>query len=332
LIGHEAGSARLGQDSERRLLMEASSVGVDVSKADLDVYVFPSKGRFRVANDEAGVKELIARLVHCKESVVVLEATGGFESYVAAALATAGFNVVVVNPRQVRDFARALGRLAKTDRIDSEVLALFGDRVRPAPRALPDGSHRALEALITRRRQLLEMLGAERNRLALVADRDVSKRIQRHVKWLQQELKTIDNDLDDTIRRTPMWRAKDDLLRSVPGVGQVTSDTLSAELPQLGTLRGKQAAALCGLAPFNVDSGKFVGRRQVWGGRASVRSTLYMAALVATRWNPVIRVFYHRLLRAGKPKKLALIAAARKLLVTLNAILRDQTPWRPQEA
>lgn len=312
--------------------MDASSVGIDVSKADLDVYVVPSKGRFRVPNDETGAKELIARLIDFKDAVVVLEATGGFESYVAAALATAGFNVVIVNPRQVRDFARALGRLAKTDRIDAEVLALFGDRIRPVPRPLPDASLRALEALITRRRQLLEMLSAERNRLAQIDDRDVSKRIQRHVKWLQQELKAIDSDLDDTIRRTPLWRAKDDLMRSVPGVGQVTSYTLIAEFPQLGTLRRRQAAALCGLAPFNVDSGTLAGRRRIWGGRASVRSALYMAALVATRWNPMIRDFYQRLLRAGKPKKVALIAAARKLLVTLNAILRDGTPWTPNQA
>lgn len=312
--------------------MEASSVGIDVCKADLDIYVFPAKGRFRVSNDEVGVKELIARLTDVKDAVVILEATGGFESYAAAALGTAGFNVVIANPRQIRDFARALGRLAKTDRIDAEVLALFGDRVRPAPRTLPDASLRALEALITRRRQLLEMLGAERNRLGQVNDRDVSKRIQRHVKWLQQELKTIDSDLDDTIRRTPLWRAKDDLMRSVPGVGQVTSYTLIAEFPQLGSLRRKQAAALCGLAPFNVDSGTFTGRRQIWGGRASVRSVLYMAALVATRWNPVIREFYQRLLHAGKPKKVALVAAARKLVVILNAVLRDGRPWAPQEA
>ena len=312
--------------------MDATSVGIDVSKAVLDVYVIPSKGHFRVSNDEGGAKQLITRLNDVKDAVVVLEATGGFESYAAAALGTAGFNVVIVNPRQVRDFARALGRLAKTDRIDAEVLALFGDRVRPVPRSLPDASLRALEALITRRRQLLEMLAAERNRLAQIDDRDVSKRIQRHVKWLQQELKAIDGDLDDTIRRTPLWRAKDDLLRSVPGVGPVTSYTLIAEFPQLGTLRRKQAAALCGLAPFNVDSGTFAGRRQIWGGRRSVRSALYMAALVATRRNPVIRDFYQRLLRAGKPKKVALIAAARKLLVMLNAILRDRAAWAPQVA
>jgi transposase len=311
------------------MLMETSSVGIDVSKANLDVCVLPSKERFCFSNNETGVKELKARLTRFKEAIVVLEATGGLESYAAAALGTAGFKVAIVNPRQVRDLARALGRLAKTDRIDAESLALFGDRVRPEPRPLPDASLRALEALITRRRQLIEMLGAERNRLAQIADRDVSKRIQRHVKWLQQELKAIDNDLDDTIHGTPLWRAKDDLLRSVPGVGQVTSYTLIAELPQLGSLSRKQAAALCGLAPFNADSGTFLGRRRIWGGRASVRSVLYMAALVASRRNPAIRDFYQRLLRAGKPKKLALLATARKLLVTLNAILRNQTPWTP---
>lgn len=309
--------------------METPSVGIDVSKANLDVFVHPSKGRCRVSNDEAGAKDLIARLAGFKDGVVVLEATGGLEAYVAAALGTAGFNVAIVNPRQVRDFARAMGRLAKTDRIDAEVLALFGDRIRPEPRSLPDSSHRALEAVITRRRQLLEMLTAERNRLDHARDRDISKQIQRHVKWLQQELKSIDSDLDDTIRRSPLWRAKDDLLRSVPGVGPVTSFTLIAEFPQLGTLSRKEAAALGGLAPFNVDSGKFAGRRRIWGGRASVRSALYMAALVATRWNPVIRDFYQRLLRVGKPKKLALIACARKLLVLLNALLRDQTRWNP---
>jgi transposase len=328
LIGHEAGSARLGQDSERRLSVEHTTVGIDVSKAHLDVYVYPSKGRFRVSNDEAGAKDLIARLKDFKEATVVLEATGGLEAYVAAALGTAGFHVAIVNPRQVRDFARALGRLAKTDRIDAEVLALFGDRIRPEPRVLPDPSLRALEALVTRRRQLLEMLTAERNRLAQIDDRDVKKQIQRHVKWLLQELKGIDNDLDDTIRKSPIWRAKDDLIQSVRGVGQVTSFTLIAEFPQLGTLSRKQAAALGGLAPFNVDSGTFSGRRRIWGGRASVRSALYMAALVGTRWNPVIREFYQRLLRAGKPKKVALLACARKLLVILNAILRDQRPWR----
>jgi transposase len=303
------------------------SIGIDVSKAHLDVYVYPSERRFHVAYDEGGVRELVAALESVREGVVVLEATGGLEVMIAASLAAAGFDVAVVNPRQVRDFARAIGRLAKTDRIDAEVLALFGDRVRPEPRPLPDSALRALEALITRRRQLVEMITAEGNRLRQTDDRAVKKQIQRHIKWLQQELKSVDTNLDDTVRRSPLWRAKDDLLRSMKGIGSVTSYTLIAELPQLGRMSRRQAAALGGLAPFNADSGAFVGRRRIWGGRSSVRTALYMAALSAIRWNPVIREFYQRLLRAGKPKKVALLACARKLLVILNAMLRNQTPW-----
>ena len=312
--------------------MDHTSVGVDVSKSYLDVHVFPAGERFREPYDDPGTKSLINRLKPFQEATLVLEATGGLETAIAAALVSAGFQVCIVNPRQVRDFARALGRLAKTDRIDAEVLALFGDRVRPEHRPLPDAALRALEAHVARRRQLVDMLTAETNRLGQVTDADVRKQIQRHVKWLQREIKSVDKDLTDTIRRTPLWRAKDDLIRSVPGVGRVTSLTLLAGFPQLGTLRGKQAAALGGLAPFNVDSGMYTGRRRVWGGRSEVRSVLYMAALSAVRWNPVIREFYRHLLSAGKAKKVALIACARKLLVILNAILRDQAPWRTSEA
>jgi transposase len=313
--------------------VDHSCVGIDVSKASLDVSVLPSEDRFRVAYDDSGIKRLTERLKPIRESAtVILEATGGLETPVAAALATAGFQVCIVNPRQVRDFARAMGRIAKTDRIDADVLALFGERVRPDPRPLPDASVRALEAHVARRRQLVDMLIAETNRLGQVADRDVRKQIQRHVQWLQREIKSVDTDLGSTIRRTPLWRAKDDLMRSVPGIGRVTSFSILARFPQLGTLRGKQAAALVGLAPFNADSGTHTGRRKIWGGRADLRSLLYMAALSATRWNPVIREFYQRLLRAGKPKKVALVACARKLLVILNAILRDQTPWTLSEA
>jgi transposase len=313
--------------------MSQSSIGLDVSKAHLDVYVYPVGDRFRVAYDDAGIRNLIERLKRLRdEAALIVEATGGLEVTIAAALGSAGFHVCVVNPRQVRDFARALGRLAKTDQIDAEILALFGDRVRPERRPIPDAASRALEAQVARRRQLVDMLTAESNRLGQMTDGDVRKQIQRHIKWLQREVKSVDTDLSDTIRRTPLWRAKDDLMRSVPGVGRVTSFTLLAGFPQLGSMPPKKAAALGGLAPFNVDSGTFTGRRRIWGGRAGVRSVLYMAALSAIRWNPVIRDFYQRLVHAGKAKKVALVACARKLLMILNAILRDQKPWTLSEA
>lgn len=309
--------------------MAQFTVGIDVSKATLDVYVHPAALRFQVAYDDAGIKALVERLKPFHQAPVIIEATGGLEFTVAAALTASMFHVAIVNPRQVRDFARALGRLAKTDRIDAEILALFGDRVRPEPRPIPDSALRGLDAQVARRRQLVDMITAEGNRLGQVADQAVRKQIQRHLAWLHRELKSVDTDLGDAIRRTPIWRAKDDLLRSVPGVGRVTSFTLIAEFPQLGTLGGKQAAALGGLAPFNVDSGTLCGRRQIWGGRRTVRSVLFMATLSAVRYNPVIAAFYQRLLRAGKSKKVALIACARKLLVILNAVLRDERPWTP---
>lgn len=313
--------------------MAGITVGIDISKAHLDVYVYPAADRFRVTYDHGGIGQLIEKLKPWRDDgTLILEATGGLEVAITAALGLAGFHACVVNPRQVRDFARALGRLAKTDQIDAEILALFGDRVRPEQRPLPDAALRALGAQVARRRQLVDMLTAEGNRLGQAADGDVRKQIQRHIRWLERELKGVDTDLGDTIRRTPLWRAKDKLMRSVPGVGRVTSFTLLAGFPQLGTLQGKQAAALGGLAPFNVDSGRFTGHRRIWGGRADVRTVLYMAALSATRWNPVIRRFYERLVHAGKARKVALIACARKLLVILNAILRDQQPWSVSEA
>jgi transposase len=331
LFGHEAEYARLGQDRSEASVA-GTTVGIDISKAHLDVYVYPAADRFRVLYDDDGVGQLIEKLKPWRDDVtLILEATGGLEVAITAALGSAGFHACVVNPRQVRDFARALGRLAKTDRIDAEILALFGDRVRPEPRPLPDAALRALEAQVSRRRQLIDMLTAEGNRLGQ-ADGDVRKQIQRHIRWLERELKGVDTDLGDTIRRTPLWRAKDKLMQSVPGVGRVTSFTLLAGFPQLGTLQGKQAAALGGLAPFNVDSGSFTGHRRIWGGRADVRTVLYMAALSAVRCNPVIRGFYQRLVHAGKAKKVALIACARKLLVILNAIVRDQQPWSVSEA
>jgi transposase len=302
-------------------------VGIDVAKAELVVANRPSGDRWAVANDEAGLQRLLKRLRRLAPALVVLEATGGYERATVAALAAARLPVVVANPRQVRDFARATGQLAKTDRIDAETLALFAERVRPEPRALPDEAASALDALLTRRRQILGMLVAERNRLehALPA---VRRGITQHIRWLERQLQEVDRNLDESIQAIPVWRAKENLLRSAPGVGPVLSRTLIGELPELGTLPRKQIAALAGLAPLARDSGTLKGKRLVWGGRAPVRAALYMAALVGTRCNPVIRAFYLRLLAAGKPKKVALTACMRKLLTILNAMMRTNTTWR----
>ena len=302
-------------------------VGIDVAKATLDVAVRPAGEQWSTSNDEAGIGVLVARLRPLAPTLIVLEATGGFETAVVAAVAAAGLAVVVANPRQVRDFARATGQLAKTDALDAQVLALFAERVRPEPRPLPDAAVQALDALLTRRRQLLEMLVAEQNRLGFAAAA-VRRDITQHIHWLQRRLRDVDGDLEQAVRSSPVWRLKEDLLRSVPGVGPVVSRTLLGELPELGTLSHKQIAALVGVAPRARDSGTLRGKRIVWGGRASVRAVLYMAALVATRHNPVIRAFYQRLRTAGKPAKVALVACMRKLLAILNAILRTATPWR----
>lgn len=301
-------------------------VGIDVAKADFVVDCRPTRDTWTAVNDGRGIAETVARLVAIAPALVVLEATGGYETALVAAVATAGLPVVVANPRQVRDFAKATGQLAKTDRLDAGVLALFAERVRPVPRTLPDEAAQALSALMTRRRQLLDMLVAERNRLEH-AQGAVRRSIHQHVRWLERRVAEVDHDLDDTIRRSPVWRAKENLLRSVPGVGPVVSRTLLASLPELGTLTRKQIAALAGVAPLARDSGTLRGKRLVWGGRAPVRAALFMSALVAARRNPVIRVFYERLLRAGKPKKLALTACMRKLLTILNAIVRSNTAW-----
>lgn len=307
----------------------ACFVGIDVAKATLDVAVRPSGERWSAPNDEAGIGALVARLRPLAPALIVLEATGGFETATVAAVAAAGLAVVVTNPRQVRDFARATGQLAKTDILDAQVLALFAERVRPEPRPLPDAAVHALDALLTRRRQLLEMLTAEKNRLGFATAPAVRRDIAQHVRWLQRRLVDVDGDLDQAIRGSPLWRAKEDLLRTVPGVGPVVSRTLLGELPELGTLTHKQIAALVGVAPRACDSGTLRGKRMVWGGRAPVRAVLYMGALVATRHNPAIRAFYERLRAAGKPAKVALVACMRKLLTILNAMLRTGTPWRP---
>ena len=302
-------------------------VGIDVAKDWLDVAQRPGGGSWRVSSDETGVVALVERLKGVRPTLVVLEATGGLQIPAVAALAAAGLRTAVVNPRQVRQFAGATGRLAKTDAIDAQVLAQFGEAVRPEVRPLPDAATQELSALVARRRQLIEMLTAEKNRLR-VATKKVRPNIEAHIHWLERELLDLDAGLGETIRSSPVWREQDNLLRSVPGVGPVLSFVLLADLPELGKLSRKEIAALVGVAPLNRDSGQFRGRRQVWGGRSHVRTALYMATLVASRYNPAIKSFYQRLLSVGKPKKVALTACMRKLLTILNAMMRHQAPWR----
>lgn len=303
-------------------------VGIDVSKDQLDVHVRPTSEVLEFAYDDAGLTELVRRLVALPVTLIVLEGTGGIESRLVAVLGTHGLPVVVVNPRQVRDFARATGELAKTDRIDAAMLSLFAERIRPPVRALPDEAARDFEALLTRRRQLVDMLSAERNRL-LQAHTSVRKQIQKHIQWLERQLAGIEQDLVKAIQASPLWQARENLLRSVPGVGRVLARTLIGHLPELGALNRKQIAKLVGVAPLADDSGKRRGPRHIWGGRTEVRAILYMATLVATRHNPVIRSHYLQLLARGKAPKLALTACMRKLLVTLNAMVRSNQPWSP---
>ena len=308
--------------------MEISNVfvGIDVSKARLDVAIRPSGETPSVAHDEAGISALVKRLRAVQPALIVLEATGGMERQITRALASAELPVVVVNPRQARDFAKASGKLAKTDTIDAMVLAWFAEAVRPAVKTLPDEISLELRALIARRRQITEMIVAENNRLGGAA-KAVQKRISVHIRWLESELQRVATDLDQTIRQSPIWKDKEDLLQSVPGIGPVTSRALIANLPELGELNRRQIAALVGIAPLNRDSGTLRGRRTIWGGRAGVRAVLYMAALVASRHNAVIRTFYTRLCKAGKAPKIALVACMRKLLTILNSMLRHKTRW-----
>lgn len=302
-------------------------VGVDVSKDALDVAIRPSGVTSRRTNDQDGVAALVQSLTAHPGALVVIEATGGYEHAVAASLATAGFQVAIVNPRQVREFGRATGRLAKTDAIDADLLALFGERIRPAVRPLPDEDTQALHAVITRRRQIVEMLVAEKNRLALARAKTVRRSVQLHIAWLEKQLTNVDDDMSDMVKRSPLWRAKDDLLQTVPGIGKTVSRSMLAEL---GTLSNKQISSLVGLAPFAHDSGRHRGRRAISGGRGNVRALLYMAALASLRWNPAINAFYRRLRAAGKPHRVAITAAMRKLLITLNAMVKSSTPWHPQ--
>jgi transposase len=303
-------------------------VGIDVSKATLDVAVLPTNDSWSVPNTDKGISDLVGRLRQLPPpKLVLMEATGGLERQALATIAAAGFPAMAVNPRNVRDFAKSIGRFAKTDAIDAQVLALFADRIRPEWRPLPDEDTQALEALIVRRRQIVEMITAEKNRLGATPSRRVQKEIREHIKWMERQLRITDYDLDQAIKNSPVWKEKVDLLKSVPGVGRVMIATCLSQLPELGTLDRKQIAALVGVAPFNRDSGTLRGRRTTWGGRASVRGVLYMATLTASRFNPAIRAFYERLRAAGKLPKVALVACMRKLLTILNAMLSRRTPW-----
>jgi transposase len=308
--------------------MDIIAVGIDVSKDCLDVAVRPSGEAFAVDRNASGVDRLIERLRALSPTIVALEATGGFETVVAAALAAAVLPVVVVNPAQIRAFAKALGQRAKTDPIDAAVIAHFAEATKPEPRPLADEATRLLADLVARRRQIIEMIGAESQREKRIAVPRLRKSIRRVIGMLEKELAELDGDIDAGVRGSPAWREKEDLLASVPGVGPVISRTLIADLPELGTLSRKQIAALAGLAPFTRQSGQWKGRSFIGGGRASVRTALFMGALVAMRHNPVLKAFFDRLIAAGKPKMVAIIAVARKLLTILNAIVRDKRPWQ----
>jgi len=306
-------------------------VGIDVSKDYLDLHARPDASAARFTNDPAGIAALLARVAQLAPQRIVLEATGGFEAPLAAALAGAGQPVVVVNPRQVRDFAKATGKLAKTDAIDAAVLAHFAQAVRPEVRPLPDADTRTLAELVDRRRQLVEMRTAETNRLGLARGR-VATSLRAHIAWLSEQLDQVDRELAELIQASPLWRAKDDLLQSVPGIGPAVSRVLVSQLPELGTLSNKRIASLVGVAPVSRDSGRMSGTRSIAGGRAGVRSGLSMAILSAVRYNEPIRKFYQKLCEAGKAIKVAQVAAMRKLLVILNAMIRDNRPWNPNFA
>jgi len=310
----------------------ATFVGIDVSKARLDGHCRPDGSTFREPNDEPGIAAVVDRLTALRPALIVLEATGGLEAPLAAALAAAGLPVAVVNPRQVRDFARATGTLAKTDALDAAVLAHFAEAIRPEARGLPDEQARQLEAILARRRQLIRMRTAERNRLATVTPKAVRQDLASHIKYLDRRIKQLDGELEEAVRSSAAWREKDDLLRGVPGIGKVVAQTLLAALPELGTTGNRRIVALAGLAPMARDSGTLRGRRRIVGGRGEVRGALYMAVLSAVRFNPVLKAFYGRLRAAGKPPKVAQTAAMRKLLTILNAMVRSGRAWDPKLA
>jgi transposase len=300
-------------------------VGLDVSKQHLDVAVRPQSRHFVTLNNDRGIEQLVKRLAALKPRLIVLEASGGYEFLITAALAQAQLPVALINPQAVRKFAGATGKLAKTDKIDAQVLAHFAEALKPEPRPLPDQEQQLLKAALQRRIQVVKMIGQEKNRLEKTFIPALTQDIQAHLTWLQQRLEQLDRDLNDQIRRSPLWR--DRLLQSIPGVGPVVARAVMAQLPEAGTLPAKKTVALVGVAPYNRDSGRFRGKRMIRGGRSHLRHMLYMAAVVAARFNPLIRPFYQRLLAAGKPKKLALTACMRKLVLIINAMLKNNQPW-----
>jgi transposase len=331
LVSARSGHVRESRRARSRVSAEQQLVyvGIDVSKATLDVAIEPTHAGWHVTNDQTGIQQLVERLGQLHPHRIVLEATGGYEFPALAALGCADLPAVAVNPRQVREFAKATGRLAKTDALDAQLLAHFAEAVKPEVRPLPDAATRELAGLLARRRQLIEMRTAEANRLSMAVDQ-VRPEIREHMRWLEKRIKQLDSDLHDRLRASPLWRDKENLLRAIPGVGPVLIVTLLADVPELGSVTHRKVSALVGVAPFNTDSGKRTGERHVWGGRAAVRAVLYMATCAAVRHNPIIRALYQRLLAAGKRKKVALVACMRKLLTICNAIIRSGTPWRCQ--
>ena len=307
---------------------ECIFVGIDVAKDQIDVCLQPADIYRTFPNEKKGFDELQKLLAHQRITLAVLESTGGLEIPVAASLGCAGIPIAIVNPRQVRDFAKASGRLAKTDRLDAAILAQFGAAIRPAAQALRGDEHRALAAIMTRRVQIIDMIVSEKTRLSSVPNSEMAKDIKSHIAWLEKRLRKIDEDLGKRVKQTALWRERDELFQSVPGVGTVVSHTLLAHLPELGTLDRRKIAALVGVAPLNWDSGRMRGRRVIWGGRAAVRKALYMAAVASLKWNPIIAAFYKRLRAAGKKPKVAIVACMRKLLTILNSIARSGEAWR----
>lgn len=307
-------------------------VGIDVSKSTLDVCIEPSVQTLHVAYDETGIRQVVSRLKELSPALIVMEATGGLEVHIATELASKGLSVAIINPRQARDFAKATGQLAKTDQVDAAVLAAFAKAIRPQVRPLKDEDTRALDDMVSRRRQLINMRVQETLRLGTAASRPLQKSLIKHIAWLDKQITAIDTDLTKRLRGSDVWRAKDDLLRGIPGVGAVTTLTMLAKCPELGTLNRREIAALTGVAPLANDSGKHRGKRFVWGGRADVRAVLYMATISAINCNGPIKAFAERLRKSGKPPKVVIVACMRKLLIIMNSMLKNNTPWNPINA